>query len=191
MKNICVYLGANFGEGDSFRKAAISLGQELVRRDLSLVYGGSDMGLMGVLADAVMDAGGKAIGVIPQVLMDKEVAHTRLTEQFVVTDMHERKAKMQELADGFIALPGGLGTMEEFFEVLCWAQIGLHEKPSGLLNVNGYYKQLGAFLDNMARMGFVKTVHRELALVDDTPQGLLDKFESFEPPRVSKWIKQK
>lgn len=189
MKNICVYLGSNSGAGEQFQSAARSMGEELVRRGLGLVYGGSDVGLMGVLADAVLGAGGRAVGVIPQVLVEKSVAHAGLSELIVVADMHERKSKMIKLSDGFVALPGGLGTMEEFFEVLCWSQLGLHEKPCGLLNVDGFYGQLGGFLDNVARMGFVKTVHRDMAMIEQTPAALLDRFERFEPSRVSKWIK--
>ena len=188
MKNICVFLGSNFGATPIFREATVELGCELARRNLTLVYGGSNMGLMGILADTVLAAGGRAVGVIPTTLVEKEVAHRSLTEQIIAVDMHERKARMMELADAFIALPGGLGTMEEFFEVLCWAQIGLHEKPCGLLDVGGYYTELNAFLDKVVHMGFVKAVHRDLALMDNTPAGLLDQFDRFVPPRVSKWI---
>ncbi len=188
MNNICVFLGSNQGTSSDFHRIAVSLGQELVRRDLSLVYGGSDAGLMGVLADAVLDAGGQVVGIIPETLIEKEVAHLGLSEQIIVSTMHERKAMMMELSDGFIALPGGLGTLEEFFEVLTWAQIGLHEKPCGFLDVNGYYAQLNAFLDKVAQMGFVKAAHRDLAMLAESPEALLDKFERFTPTRVSKWL---
>ncbi|MGE4504162.1 MAG: TIGR00730 family Rossman fold protein [Desulfovibrionaceae bacterium] len=188
MRRVCVYLGSNMGAGPEFCAATQALGVEIARRGLELVYGGSGVGLMGVLATSVIGAGGNAIGVIPRALAEKKLGHPDLVQEIVVADMHERKARMIELADGFIALPGGLGTLEELFEVLTWAQLGFHEKPCGLLDVNGYYAELNAFLDKVADMGFVKRVHRELALVDDNPARLLDRFERFVPPRVSKWI---
>lgn len=188
MNSVCVFLGSNMGNSSAYRDAAQALGAELARRGITLVFGGSGVGLMRVLADAVLGAGGTVTGVIPQCLVERDVAHPGLSEQCVVATMHERKARMMELADGFIALPGGLGTLEEFFEVLTWAQLGLHEKPCGLLDVDGYYRELSAFLDKAADVGFVKRVHRELAITERDPATLLDRLERFVPPWVSKWI---
>ncbi|GAB7023319.1 LOG family protein [Salidesulfovibrio brasiliensis] len=191
MKRICVFLGSNPGNSPEYRSAARDLGRELARRELAVVYGGSGVGLMGTLADATLAEGGEVIGVIPELLVQKEVAHTNLTRQHVVPSMHARKAKMAELADGFIALPGGIGTLEEFFEVLTWNQLGYHQKPCGLLDVNGYYSGLATFLDKVVQEGFLVNEHRSMVLTDASPGGLLDQFETYVPPQVDKWIERK
>lgn len=191
MKRICVFLGSNPGNSPEYRNAARDLGRELARRELAVVYGGSSVGLMGTLADAALAEGGHVIGVIPELLVQKEVAHTSLTRQHVVPSMHARKAKMAELADGFIALPGGIGTLEEFFEVLTWNQLGYHQKPCGLLDVNGYYSGLATFLDKVVQEGFLVNEHRGMVLTDASPGGLLDQFETYVPPQVDKWIEKK
>lgn len=191
MKSICVFLGSNPGNSPEYRQAARDLGSELARRGLCVVYGGSGVGLMGTLADAALAEGGQVVGVIPELLVQKEVAHTSLTRQYVVPSMHARKAKMAELADGFIALPGGIGTLEEFFEVLTWNQLGYHAKPCGLLDVNGYYSELSTFLDKVVQEGFLVDEHRGMVLTDASPGGLLDQFETYVPPQVDKWIEKK
>lgn len=188
MDSICVYCGSSPGRDPVYTEAAVDFADELVHRDLDLVYGGSSVGVMGVLADAVLDAGGEAIGVIPESLEAKEVAHQNLTELHVVESMHSRKQMMVDLAEGFVALPGGLGTVEEIFEVLTWAQLGIHEYPCGFLNVNGYYNDLTAFLDLAVTEEFVKPIHREQVIIESTPSALLDAFTTYEPPQVEKWI---
>lgn len=190
MKNICVFLGANPGLDPAYAATARILGAELVRRGLGLVYGGSAVGLMRVLADAVMEAGGEATGVIPKALFDKEIGHTGLTSLEVVDSMHQRKARMAELSDAFVALPGGIGTLEELFEVFTWAQLGFHAKPCGLLDVNGYYSGLCAFLDHVRDQGFMKDAHRGMLLCDADASRLLDRLADYEPPRVQKWVRQ-
>ncbi|MGZ4780089.1 MAG: LOG family protein, partial [Thermoanaerobaculia bacterium] len=158
------------------------------QRGISLVYGGGKVGLMGALADEVLRLGGQVTGVIPRQLVEREVGHTGLTDLRVVETMHERKALMADLADGFIALPGGLGTMEEIFEVWTWAQLGMHRKPIAFLDVGGYYQLLVEFLDQAAREGFVRRQHRAIAIVDTDPAALLDKMRAYNPPTVEKWI---
>jgi len=162
------------------------LGEMLVKKRIGLVYGGGDVGLMGVIAHVVVERGGEVIGVIPKALADKEVAYTALADLRVVDSMHERKALMAELSDAFIALPGGLGTLEEFFEVLTWAQLGIHTKPCGILNVGGYYDHLLTFLDRAVHQQFITSEHRSMVLVDDDPEGLLRKFEHYTPPKIDK-----
>src|SRR5687768_7048418 len=179
IRRLCVYAGSNPGAHPGYAAAAERLAALMAERGIGLVYGGGDVGLMGVLADSVLARGGEAIGVIPQALMDREIGHRGLTELRVVGSMHERKALMAELSDGFIAMPGGIGTMEEFFEVLSWAQLGLHEKPCGLLNVSGYYDSLIRFLDHAMLQDFIKPKHRELMIVEGQPAKLLDRFEDF------------
>ena len=191
MKRICVYLGSNPGFDPAYAEATKALGLELAKRKLGLVYGGSDVGLMGLLANTSLEAGGEIIGVIPDLLVEKEVAHNGLTEQHVVNSMHERKQLMADLSDGFIALPGGIGTLEEFFEVLTWNQLGYHAKPCGLLDVNGYYTCLAEHMDRMVNQGFLVPEHRRMVLTDFTPGGLLDQFETYDPPQVDKWIDKK
>lgn len=178
MKKIAVFCGSSDGSSKSYREGAVRLGEELAKRGITLVYGGSSIGLMGTVANAVLQGDGKAIGVIPKLLVDKEIAHQELTELYTVDTMHERKAKMAELADGFIAMPGGPGTMEEFFEVFTWAQLGLHRKPLGLLNINDYYNPLIALLDHMVEQQFLQEKNRSLALVDSDPGILLGKLFS-------------
>tara|TARA_R110000782_G_scaffold247564_3_gene334366 strand:- start:930 stop:1469 length:540 start_codon:yes stop_codon:yes gene_type:complete len=179
MKNICVYCGSSSGRRPEYSYAARSLAKALTSRGIGLVYGGASVGIMGEIADAVLASGGEVIGVIPQALADKEVAHEGLTGLKVVGSMHERKQVMMDLSDGFIALPGGLGTQEELFEVLTWAQLGLHTKPCGLLNVEGYYDKLCAFLNHAVGEQFVKTHHREMLLVENSPEKLLTLMETY------------
>ena len=188
MPSICVYCGSSPGKSPDYFNAARKLGQELARRGLGLVYGGASVGVMGAIADAVLQAGGKAVGVIPRNLARKEIAHRGLDELFVVESMHERKAMMFELSEGFIALPGGWGTLEEIFEALTWAQLGLHQKPCGLLNVAGYYDHLGAFLEHAMQQGFVREEYRPMMMIENDAVTLLDRFASYQPPRVEKWI---
>jgi len=191
MKRVCVYLGSNPGTDPAYARAADALAGELVRRSIGLVYGGSNVGLMGRLANACLDAGGEVVGVIPELLVEKEVAHTGLTSMHVVASMHERKQRMADLSDGFIALPGGLGTLEEFFEVLTWNQLGYHAKPCGLLDVKGYYACLAEHMDRMVHEGFLVQEHRRMVLTGSDPADLLDRFETYAPPQVDKWIERK
>lgn len=191
MNNVCVFLGSNPGNRPEYAQAARDLAHELVRRDMGLVYGGSAVGLMRVIADTVMEAGGRVYGVIPQALVDKEIAHHGITELHVVDSMLQRKELMAELSDGFVALPGGIGTMDEYFEVFTWGMLGFHDKPLGLLDVCGYYEPLNAFMDRIAEEGFVLPVLREISLSDPTPAGLIDRMLAYTPPRVEKWIEKK
>jgi uncharacterized protein (TIGR00730 family) len=176
---ICVFTGSRHGARTEYPEAAKLLGRELVARGYGLVYGGGNVGLMTVIADTVLDLNGHVTGVIPDSLVSKEVAHRGLTDLRVVSSMHERKALMAELADGFIAMPGGIGTMEEFFEVLSWAQLGLHDKPCALLNVRGYYDPLIQFLNQAVANDFIKPKHRALLIVESEPAKLLDRFSSI------------
>jgi hypothetical protein len=188
MRNVCVFCGSSPGARPAYADAARTLGQTLAAAGIGLVYGGAHVGLMGVLADAAMGAGGRVIGVIPRALVDLEIAHGGLTELRVVESMHERKATMADLADGFIALPGGLGTMEELFEILTWAHLGMHKKPCGLLDVDGYFAALRAFIDHMVDERFLHPVYRASLLVDSDPARLLAAFETYQPVAVAKWI---
>jgi uncharacterized protein (TIGR00730 family) len=188
LKRVCVFCGSRPGVRPAYREAAVAMGRALAERGIGLVYGGGNAGLMGVVADAVLAAGGEAIGIIPQGLVAREVGHTGLTELHVVHTMHERKARMADLADAFVALPGGLGTLEEFCEVLTWTQLGIHAKPGGLLNVDGYYDPFLAMLDCVLGEGFMHSVHREMVLAETEPRALLDRLASYEPPNVPKWI---
>ena len=188
MNSVCVFCGSNSGASPAYAEAAARLGRALVRRGLTLVYGGGRVGLMGVVADAALAAGGRVIGVIPEALATRELAHSGVTEMRVVGSMHERKALMSELSDGFLALPGGIGTLEEWFEVWTWCQLGFQPKPCGLLNVAGYYDHLLAFLDHMTRERFLTGTHRSMAIVGDDPELLLDRLASYQPPRARKWI---
>jgi uncharacterized protein (TIGR00730 family) len=188
MTRVCVYCGSNSGSQPDYTEAAEDLARALVKRNIELVYGGASVGTMGVLANTVLAEGGHVIGIIPQALVDREVAHTGLSELRVVTSMHERKTLMAELSDGFIALPGGLGTLEELFEVLTWAQLGLHQKPCGLLNIRGYYRSLIDFLDHAMGEEFIKAAHRAMLLVEEQPDRLLERFERYNAPRVAKWV---
>lgn len=184
---ICVYCGSSPGAHPDYAATAKLLAGELLARNLTLVYGGASKGLMGILADAMLDGGGRVVGVIPAALQQKEVAHTAVTELHVVQSMHERKAMMAELSDGFVALPGGFGTLEEIIETLTWAQLGLHRKPCGLLNVRGYYDALLQFLAHAETEELLKSQHRLMLLVDSDPAALLSRFENVEPPDVPKW----
>lgn len=188
MPRICVFTGSSEGRRPSYRAGAAALGAALVERGFDLVYGGARVGLMGAVADAVLEQGGHVIGVIPQALVTREVAHTGLPDLRVVASMHERKALMAELSDGFIAMPGGWGTFEELFEVLTWGQLGLHRKPIGLLNVDGYFDPLLAFLRHAVAEQFVRTEFEYLLPVAESPIELLDRFAAYEPPQVRKWI---
>ncbi|MDX1403985.1 MAG: TIGR00730 family Rossman fold protein [Woeseiaceae bacterium] len=187
MNRLCVYCGSSAGGRDVYVTAARELGALLAQRKIGLVYGGSCIGVMGALADAVLEAGGEVTGIIPQALRDKEIAHSGLSELQVVDSMHERKSRMATLSDGFIALPGGFGTLEEIIEVLTWGQLGFHDKPCGLLNVEGYFDGLLAFLDHAESEGFVHTLHRRMLLDAVTPATLLGKFADYAPPTVEKW----
>lgn len=185
---VCVFAGSSAGANPDYRHTAHELGRALGKRRIGVVYGGACVGLMGVVADAALAAGGEVIGVIPSALVDKEIAHRGLTELRVVSSMHERKAMMADLSNAFVALPGGWGTLEEFFEVLTWGQLGLHCKPCGLLNVRGYFDRLLSFLDHTVEQGFVKREYRSMIAVADSPAALLDMLASYRPPKVEKWI---
>lgn len=187
MNRLCVYCGSSPGSNEAYAVAAKELARLLVSSDTELVYGGSSKGIMGVLADAVLAGGGKVSGVIPQSLVDKEVAHDGLTELHVVNSMHERKSLMTVLSDGFVAMPGGFGTLEEIVEVLTWGQLQFHTKPCGFLNVAGYFDHLLAYFDHANREGFLRSEHRGMLLVASTPAQLLNLFEHYEPPAINKW----
>jgi uncharacterized protein (TIGR00730 family) len=183
---ICVFCGSSPGADPEYARAARQLGLALVERKIQLVYGGGRIGLMGRLARTVMDAGGSVVGVIPRQLVERELAFKQVSELRVVGSMHERKALMAELADGFIALPGGLGTIEELFEVLTWAQLGMHSRPCGLIDVAGYYRRLMDFVDHAVEQRFVESQHRDMLLVDTDPARLLGRFKEYQPPIVDK-----
>jgi uncharacterized protein (TIGR00730 family) len=190
IKRVCVFCGSSKGFRPAYVKAAHDLGKALVRRGTGLVFGGGRMGLMGELADTAMAGGGEVLGVIPQALVSREVAHREITELVIVRSMHERKAKMMELADAFVAMPGGYGTLEEFCEVITWAQLGLHQKPCGLLNVEGYYDSLLNLFNRGVDDGFIHPTTRELVVEAADPDVLLDKLAYYKPPIVEKWIEQ-
>jgi len=191
MRCMCVFCGSSSGSDPAYVEAAGRLGRLLADEGITLVYGGARVGLMGAVADAALGAGGKVIGVLPDFLKRKELEHPKLTELLIVSSMHERKARMAELADAFIALPGGMGTLEEFCEVVTWAQLGLHEKPCGLLNIQGYYDPLLEFVDRMIDEGFVRKKHKGLVLSAETPAALLAAMRTFQPIRVEKWVDRK
>ena len=188
MKSVCVFCGSQPGDDPAYEGAARALGETLAAMGIELVYGGGHVGLMGAIADAALAAGGEATGVMPRALVDREIAHTGLTRLHVVGSMHERKAMMSELSEGFVALPGGSGTLEEFFEVLTWAQLGEHGKPCGLLNIAGNYDPLLAVFDHMVDRGFLNEKHRAMVLVETEPTAMLAKFEEYRPPKIAKWI---
>jgi uncharacterized protein (TIGR00730 family) len=190
MKRICVFCGSSPGSRPEYGAAAEKMAAELVRRNIGLVYGGGNVGLMGVIADAVLRAGGEVQGVIPEHLMAREVGHNGLTKLHVVHSMHERKALMADLADAFVALPGGFGTLEEFCEVVTWTQLGLHEKPCGILNVLGFYSPLLAMLDHAVEERFLKPENRALVLARDHPADLLDALEEWRPTHIEKWLRR-
>ena len=190
LKAVAVYCGSNIGTDPAYAAAAASLGQTLADRGIRLVYGGGHVGLMGVLADTVLGNGGEAYGVITRALKEKEVAHSGLTSLTVVETMHERKAAMADAADAFVMLPGGFGTLDEFFEVVTWTQLGIHAKPCGVLDVAGYFAPLGTLLDGAARAGFVRPAHRGLVLTDTDPAALLDRLAAWTPVTTGKWLKR-
>ena len=190
MKRVCVFCGSSVGNRSTYRDAAVAMGTVLAAKGIGLVYGGGNVGLMGVVADAVLAGGGDVIGVIPQSLADREVAHLGVTDLRVVDSMHTRKAMMADLADAFIAMPGGVGTFEEFFEAVTWTQLGVHRKPCGLLNAGGFYTPLEAFIDQAVTEGFIKPVHRSIVVCDDDPARLLDKLANVTLPDVPKWIRK-
>jgi TIGR00730 family protein len=188
MRRICVFTGSNVGKRPAYERAAIEMGQALNARDLGLVYGGGRAGLMGVVADSVFSHGGEVIGVIPTHLFPREIANPNVTQLHEVGSMHERKALMEEVSDGFIALPGGFGTFDELFEILTWAQLGIHHKPVGLLNVEHYFDPLLALVEHCVVEGFVKPAHADLLIVKENPDALLDAFMAYVPPEdVEKW----
>jgi len=188
MRRVCVFCGSNPGIRPEYADAARGLAAALVARGLELVYGGGNVGLMGIVADAVMTAGGTVTGIIPEALMRMEAGHRDVTQLHVVGSMHERKAMMAEMSDAFIALPGGIGTLEEVFEVWTWGQLGLHAKPAGFLDVGGFYRHLHAFLDHMTAEGFLKQRHRDMVTLSSDPMVLLDGFAGYTPPQVVKVI---
>lgn len=191
MKSICVYCGSNFN-GDPILRAAIkSLAQVFVKQNITMVYGGGSVGVMGVIADDIMQLGGKVIGVIPQFLMDKEVGHAGITEMIVTENMHQRKQKMADLADAFIILPGGFGTLEEFFEVLTWLQLGLHAKPIGVLNVNRFYDHLFLQMDKMVEKSFLKPANRDLVFNEADPENLVNQMKKFDAKPDDVWFRDR
>ena len=190
MRRICVYAGSSPGRDPAYAQAATELATLLAGRGTGVVYGGGKVGLMGILADSALAAGGEVIGVIPQALMDREIGHDGLTELRVVGSMHERKALMADLSDGFVALPGGAGTLEELIEIYTWSQLGLHRKPMGVLNIRGYYDGLAALLDHAVQEGFLREQHRAALHVAAEPAELLERFAGWEPTTVGKWLER-
>jgi uncharacterized protein (TIGR00730 family) len=188
MKRVCIFCGSSHGVGPAYDRPAHEIGVALAERGLGLVYGGGNVGPMGVVADAVLGRGDKAVGIIPQALVDKQLAHQGLTELHMVHSMHERKALMAELAGAFIALPGSYGTLEEFCEIITWTELGLHHKPSGLLNVDGFYDPFLAQIDSAVKAGFIRKEYRSLILVGSEPRPLIDRLLQSRPPSVPKWI---
>jgi uncharacterized protein (TIGR00730 family) len=188
IKSICVFCGSSHGASPSYALAARRLGALLAQNKITLVYGGGNIGLMGELADAAMAASGQVIGIIPQALVDRELAHHGVTELKIVTSMHERKQLMSDLADAYIALPGGLGTLEEFFEVLTWAQLGIHSKPAGILNIAGYYDHLRVLLGHMRDENFIRPEHLDMIVIDELETRLLERLQSSSPVQFPKWI---
>lgn len=188
LKRICVFCGSQAGADPAYVEAARATGRLLAQRGITLVFGGGHVGLMGAVAEAALAAGGEAIGVIPEGLVRRELAYQGLTELIVTRTMHERKQRMADLSDGFMALPGGFGTFEEFCEIVTWAQLGVHEKPCGLLNVKGYYEPLVAMFDHALREGFLRPVYRGLVLVSGEPDGLLAAMAAWQPPKLTKWL---
>lgn len=188
MQRVLVFCGSSPGRLPAYVQAAAELGTELAARGIGVVYGGASIGVMGALADAAVTAGGEVIGVIPRLLAEREVAHGGVREMRIVETMHERKALMESLADGIIALPGGFGTLDELFEIVTWAQLGIHDKPVGLLDVAGYWDQLLAFVDHMVNERFVRPEHREILMVSDSATELLERMGRYRPPGLDKWL---
>ena len=189
MKSICVYCGSSPGVDPELISLARRFGRGLAERGYQLVFGGVGLGLMGAVADGALSAGGRVVGIIPKPLLEMEVAHAHLAELHVVADMHERKRMMADRADGFVILPGGCGTMDEFFEIFTWAQLGFHEKPIAILNGNDYYEPLLALMRQMVRAGFLKEVHFDMLLVESNHDALMERMQNYVPPRMSKWSK--
>lgn len=188
MKKITVFCGSSSGNNGNYKLQAALLGKMLAHKNIELVYGGAKVGLMGAIADSVLEHDGKVVGVLPAFLKSKEIAHDRLTELILVESMHERKTKMHELSDGVIALPGGFGTMEELFEMLTWAQLGLHKKPIGILNIDGFYDPLIILLENMVEKGLLKPINRGMLIISDNIDTLLSQMKKYIAPHVPKWI---
>lgn len=188
MKRITVFCGSNFGTDEIYEKQAFKLGEILANRKIGLVYGGANVGLMNAVANGSLSRGGEVTGVLPVFIKDKGIDHKNLTELIIVNTMHERKTRMNELSDGVIALPGGFGTLEEFFEILTWGQLGLHRKPVGLLNVNGFYDSLKILAQTMVDKGFLKEGNRKMLLISDDIEKLIDQMESYIAPAIDKWI---
>lgn len=188
MKSITVFCGSSFGSDEMYKEQATLLGQTLAKQNIQLIYGGANVGLMGAVANGALNAGGKAIGVLPHFLQSKEIAHQQLTELILVETMHERKTKMNELCDGVIVLPGGYGTLEEFFEMITWAQLGLHKKPIAVLNIDGFYDDLIQLVQTMVDKGFLKQINRDMLIVNDNIEELLEMMKNYEAPTVGKWI---
>jgi uncharacterized protein (TIGR00730 family) len=191
MKSITVFCGSSFGTEEIYQAQAILLGKTLAKRKIELIYGGANVGLMGVVADGALSEGGIVRGVLPHFLQTKEIAHAGLTELILVESMHERKTKMNEISEGVIAMPGGFGTLEELFEMLTWAQLGLHKKPIGILNTDGFYDALSTLLDVMVEKGFLKQINKEMLLISDDVEKLITVMENYTAPEVSKWIQRK
>jgi len=190
MKSICVFCGSSYGALEAYSAAAKETGRVIAEQGYTLVYGGAKVGLMGTVADAALAAGGKVIGVLPRALQDKEIGHEGLSDLHLVGSMHERKAKMADLSDAFIALPGGVGTLEEIFEIWTWGQLGYHGKPCGFLNVEGYYDHLVTFLNHQTQEGFTRQAMRDMVQIAGTPEEMIALFENYTPPSAPKWIKR-
>lgn len=188
MKSITVFCGSSFGSDDAYKEQAALLGRTLAKQNIQLVYGGADVGLMGAVADGALNEGGKVVGVLPHFLKSKEIAHNQLTELILVETMHERKTRMNDLCDGVIVLPGGYGTLEEFFEMITWAQLGLHQKPIGILNIDGFYDDLIKLVQTMVDKGFLKQINRDMLLISDTIDDLLEMMRNYQAPTIGKWI---
>lgn len=188
MRTLCVYCGSSPGRRDDYARAARAFATELVARDLGLVYGGASVGIMGTVANAVLDLNGRVTGVIPEALREKELAHPDISEMHVTASMHERKTRMAELSDGFVAMPGGIGTLEELFEIWTWAQLGWHRKPCALFNVAGYYDGLIRFLDHAREEGFLKPPHRDMLIVESDPERLLERMAAYRSPAPKRWL---
>ncbi|GAA0291121.1 hypothetical protein GGQ92_002164 [Gracilibacillus halotolerans] len=191
MKRIAVFCGSSKGASDVYIKEGIKLGKELAKQNITLIYGGASVGLMGAVANAVLENGGQVIGVMPRFLEEREISHQQLSKLIIVESMHERKAKMEELADGFIALPGGPGTLEEFFEIFTWAQLGLHHKPFGLLNINGYFQPLVSLFQHMISERFLDEKYQVMIHLSDNPRQLLESFDSYQPPAIKTYANKK
>jgi len=188
MNSITVFCGSSFGSDDVYKEQAALLGRTLAKQNIQLIYGGANVGLMGAVADGALNEGGKVVGVIPHFLQSKEIAHNQLTELILVETMHERKTRMNDLCDGVIVLPGGYGTLEEFFEMITWAQLGLHKKPIGILNIDGFYDNLIKLVQTMVDKGFLKQINREMLLISNTIDELLEMMRNYQAPTVGKWI---